>query len=222
MTSKLRLSSIYVAFAYAVALYAESAAQAATATFNDRTAWTNSLSSKPSTLTFDNFDSDGASDLGAHHSEGGVNFAVAGGQNAGTVFGVGTGLENVFKAGQFYSSGYLEWQSAEATNTLVITLPNAVHAIGFDFAELRGLLDTFTIEIGSETFTVDSSTAGALFFGVIDPETFTTIRITDLEADEQGVFPTIDNFSLVPEPASLLPMTAGVAFIGLRGRRKSA
>jgi hypothetical protein len=216
---KLRLSAIYVAFAYAVA-FAAPAAQADV--FNDRATWTNAVLFKPTTLTFDNVDPGGATDFGTHHTEAGVNFAISGGENAGSINGVPPGLENVFKAGQFYGSGYLEWQSAQATNTLVITLPTPVHAIGFDFAELRGAADTFTIEIGSDTFTVDTSTAGAVFFGVLDTETFTTIRITDLEVNGGGVFPTMDNFSVVPEPGSLLLTAGGAVMLGLRRRPKPA
>jgi hypothetical protein len=125
--SKLRLNSMYVALACAVALSATPAVRAA-AMFDNRATWTNALSSTPSTVSFDDFDSGGAADLGMSHAEGGVHFALSGGENAGTIFGIGTGLENVFKAGQFYGSGYLEWQSAQATNTLTITLSCAACA----------------------------------------------------------------------------------------------
>ena len=74
-------------------------------------------------------------------------------------------------------------------------MPTAAR-VGFDFAELRGALDTFTIEVGSQTFAVDTSTEDDLFFGLTGLDAFTTIKITDLNlVGNSFLFPTIDNFS---------------------------
>ena len=94
------------------------------------------------------------------------------------------------------------------------------------------MVDTFTIEVGSQTFKVDTSTSGALFFGVTNSDAFTTLKITDLHDTTVDLFPTIDNFSFavdlapdtdVPEPASLLLLATGaVALVARRRQRKYA
>jgi hypothetical protein len=212
-------------------------AQAAALTFDSRTAWTAAVSAPP-TVTFNQFAGNSTTDLGLSHIEGGVKFDLPNGDlnNVGHILGTGplagVGNGGTVKAGPFYGSGYLEWHSADDNvlpNTLLITLPTAARAFGFDFTELRGAFDTFTIEVGSETFTVDTSTEDDLFFGLTGLDPFTTIKITDLNlVGNAFLFPTIDNFSFadpvaaaVPEPASLALIGIGAASLFVRRRRRN-
>jgi hypothetical protein len=206
------LRHIAIAVACAAAMLGAWAAHGAVVTFDDRAAWTAAVLS-PSTVDFNRFTGNDLIRLETSFTEGGVRFDLA----AGTMFGVGPSSGD-FAAGRVYGSGYLEWQNAtpDALNTLTITLPEEVHAIGFDFAEINGLIDTFTIVVDGQTFTVDTSEDGALFFGLTDTDGFTTLTITDLNGlTPTALFPTIDNLSFasdlvteVPEPASLLMLLA--------------
>jgi hypothetical protein len=214
-----------IAAASAAALLGASAAQAAALTFNDRSAW-NAAVSSPTTVDFNGFTGTDSISVGPSYTEGGVRFDVTGAQ--AQIFGSGPLALEAFRfpAGEFYGNGYLEWQNA-SFNTLTITLPREVQAIGFDFSELLGNGDTFTIVVDGETFTVDTSEEGALFFGLMDTDGFTTLTITDAQSPTRGVFPTIDNFSFagdpgptaVPEPASLLLLLAGALPLACRRRK---
>jgi hypothetical protein len=211
------------AIACAAALLGASAAEAAVLTFNDRSAW-NAAVASPTIVDFDGFTGSDAVRLATSFTEGGVKFELA----AGTMFGLGPSSGG-FAAGRFYGNGYLEWQNAtpNTLNTLTITLPEEVHAIGFDFAEINGGIDTFTVVVDGQAFTVDSSEEGALFFGLTDTDGFTTLAITDLNGiTPTALFPTIDNLSFasdlvteVPEPASLLLLLAAALSLWWHTRR---
>jgi hypothetical protein len=212
-------------FVFGVSL-ASLSASAAIITYNSRAAWTAAVTS-PSTVDFDVFTGNTTANLGSSYSEGGVNFAAP--QQGQVIFGLGP-TSNNFPAGTFYGSGYLEWQGGNLGNTLFVTLPSAVDAIGFDYAELFGstiAIDVFTIVADGQTFTALTSTSGALFFGLTDTNTFTSFTITDENLTGCNCFPTIDNVSFapsasaVPEPSTLGLIGLGLLGLGAMRRRRS-
>lgn len=185
----------------------------------------NAATSALTTVDFNN--TAGASDTdvlhGGNYSLAGVSFANTGGH----IFTVGLG--DGFSAGTFYGNDYLEWEHG-LPNTLTVTLPSSVTAMGFDFAELRGGSttpdDVFTIQIGANTYVANTVNGAAAFFGVTQSTPFTQFTITDLEANGLQFFPTIDNLTfgaagtVVPEPASLALLATG-AWGVLRRQRKA-
>jgi len=202
-------------------------ASASIVSFTSASAWQAAVQS-PSTVDFNSFTSNVLPNFGQSYTEGGVNFSTT---SPVVMFGVpGT---NQFPAGLLYGSGYLEWQGGPPA-TLTITLPSAVKAIGFDFAELfanLGGTDTFTIVVDGSTFTEDTSHTSALFFGVTDTNTFSSFTITDLNGTlgTNNVFPTIDNVSYattlapttaVPEPGSLALFGSALAGLAVIRRRR--
>jgi hypothetical protein len=208
-------------------LISSNAAQASVVEFSSLAAWDAAVPSS-TTISFNGGTS--FTGGGTTTSAGGVNFSVAGGeifQIAPSFYG------SSFGAGGFYGSSYLNWDYF-TPDVMTVTLPSANTAIGFDYAELAGRADTFTIVVGGQTFTVDTSTTGALFFGAVSTVPFTTFTIEDLQAPgsvnlDQGPYPTIDNFSFgvtaVPEPSTWAMMILGfaaVAFAAHRWKSKSA
>jgi hypothetical protein len=203
-------------------------ASAAIITYDSASAWASAVSS-PSTVTFNGF-TGGPVGEGSSYSEGGVGFAVPSSQS---IFGVGPSYG--YPAGSFYGNGFLFWQCdggpcTAGSNTLTVTLPSAVDAIGFDYAELSGGTDTYTIVADGQTVTETTSTSGDLFFGLTDTDTFTSFTITDLNTSTSGPdFPSIDNVSYatslssasaVPEPASLTLLASALIGFGAVRRRK--
>jgi hypothetical protein len=114
---------------------------------------------------------------------------------------------------------------------MTVTLPSATTAISFDYAELAGRADTFTIKVGGQTFAVNTSTTGALFFGAVSTTPFTTFTIADLQAPGssnigQGPYPTIDNLSFevaaVPEASTWAMMILGFAAVAFMAHRRKS
>jgi hypothetical protein len=203
-------------------LVLSNSAQASVVEFTSRTAWNTAVPSS-ATIPFDGGTS--FTGGGTTINTGGVNFSVAGGQ----IFQIAPAFYGPsFGAGGFYGSSYLNWDYF-TPDVMTVTLPSANTAIGFDYAELAGRADTFTIVIGGQTFTVDTSTTGALFFGAVSTTPFTSFTIQDLQAPgstfiTQGPYPTIDNFSFsvaaVPELSTWAMLLLGFAGIGFMAYRR--
>lgn len=141
-----------------------------------------------------------------------------------TIYSVG--YYDGFSAGYAYGNDYLEWQDSAAP--LTITLPMPVRAVAFDFMEVRGQQDLFSITIGDVHQNVVTGAAPS-FFGLIADTPFTTLTI----ADQGGAafdFATIDNLSFglasarpVPEPAPLALLGAALAsLVPLQRRLRAA
>jgi hypothetical protein len=217
-SSRFGLLSTALGAVFAVAT-SVTTASATIVTYSGASAWAAAVSS-PSTVDFNGATGGQSWYEGTNFASGGVNFSSGYITNQGPSFAS-------LAAGTFYGSGYLEWETNPPdSNTLTVTLPGAVDAIGFDYAEINGATDTFTIVADSQTFTATTSVSGALFFGLTDTNAFTSFTITDLEDVGGGFFslyPTIDNLSYasslsspatVPEPASLAVLLSGL--FGLR------
>jgi hypothetical protein len=223
----LRLSG-YAGASVFLGLLLANAAQASVVEFTSRAAWNAAVPSS-TTIPFNG----GSSFTGGGTSltAGGVNFSVAG----GNIYEISPSYYGAsFGAGGFYSSSYLNWDYF-TPDVMTAILPSLHTAIGFDYAELAGRADTFTIGVGGQTFNVDTNTSKALFFGVTSTTPFSSFTIEDLQAPgsrsiNQGPYPTIDNLSLssistAPEPstwAMLLIGFAGIGFMAYRRKSKPA
>ncbi len=216
---KLAITTAALALAFAT--------QANATVFTGRNAF-NAATHGLTTIDFNN--TAGPADTEVFHNSfyfiGGVTFTAP-----GQIFTDGLALG--FPVGDYYSNDYLLWQNGNP-NTLTVTLPSAVTAIGFDYAELRGGTvnpgDVYTIQIGANSYTANTIDLSSAFFGVTETTGFTQFTITD-EGGTRFTFPTLDNFTFgsagaappppaVPEPASMALLGTGLlgAFFARRRR----
>jgi hypothetical protein len=176
----------------------------ATTLFGDRAAFLNAVG-PVTTLDFNG--TAGASDTevsrGPTWSYSGVGFSTA-----NVIFSMGA--NDGFPASSAYRSDFLEWQ--DSSQALSIVLPGPVSAVGFDYMELRGHQDTFTIT-AANTQVATGTAATPLFIGLITDVPFTSFTIID-QGDPAFDFATIDNLSFGLTSAQPVPEPAPIAMLG--------
>jgi hypothetical protein len=157
---------------------------------------------------------------------GGVNFDINTANSDGNLYVVGDGY-------YFPNAVLTSQQSTTAENSLIITLPQAATAIGFDLGTFYGMTITVTFSSG-DTATITPTTSPPTFLNTINFIGFTsTEAITSLELDQSTEStPTTpeDQINLqdfefgtaaVPEPSSLTLLgTAGISLAAFCWRRK--
>jgi hypothetical protein len=119
-----------------------------------------------------------------------------------------------------HQSTYLEWQNPPLLNVL---LPAPVHAIGFDYGQFYGQIDTLHVVLPwGETVLLRSAAFSNSFFGLVSERPLNGFALNNVT----GNFPTLDNFSFaspapVPEPGSMLLAATGLALSVHRLRDRS-
>jgi hypothetical protein len=148
---------------------------------------------------------------GANTTVDGVNFAIGPSSN-GYLWIIGD---------DFYYPGTAVITSQESTtpfNDLLITLPDAVTALGFYFGDAYG--DTATITLSDGTVQLQTALAGPYlgFFGVTAPGGVTQVDITT--PDVVMNVSDVSYGSSVPEPIAPILSGMGIALIGVLLRRR--
>jgi len=162
---------------------------------------------------------------------------LAGGN--GSVVSVTPGTTNGF--GRYAISGSKYWEvTAGQGGNFAVNFSNSVAAFGFygiDIGDFGGQLTVTLANGGAKTFTVpntvgsNGSTDGSvLFWGIIgqnNSETFTSVTFNTTTG--QGDVFAFDDMTIgsleqvkptVPEPSTILLLSAGLAGLGLYGRKR--
>lgn len=205
-----------------VGLFASSCVARADSFYTSESAWAAAVSGSPTTINFEGIAPNNSyvgigSGPGASITRGGVKFAIG---PAGTD-------SFFFLIGDNYSYGYSMSVISIQTGgnrvppmDLLITLPSAVTALGFDFDGGRVGTATVTLSDGSVQEVAVPAAIDLTFFGVTAPGGITTVDITlpgtpgqilDLADFSYGT----EGTSVTPEPASFLLLGSGLA--GLAG-----
>lgn len=214
------LRAMGVSAALALLLWGVRTAEAGLITYTSQSAF-NSATSNDTTVNFEgivpaNSDPDNnyvQYDTPPGVTVGGVNFDINTATSNGNLYIVGDGY--------YYANAVLtSQQSTTSENNLVITLPQAYTAVGFDLGTFYGMTITVTFSSGDTTTISPPIFDGIDFFGFTS-----TAPIISLELDE----PVDDTMSLqdfefgtaVPEPSSLTLLTmAGIGLAGFCWRQK--
>ncbi|WP_157381507.1 PEP-CTERM sorting domain-containing protein [Methylophilus sp. 5] len=194
---------------------------AATVEYSDFSSWSDDVSGLITTETYNGYDFTGGGlnyvDYGTSTTLGGITYTL---ETYGQIFGVN---KNLNYDAAYHKSNYLEWQNAGSASTLTITFASYTNAIGFNFGQLYGDVQPFTVTLGNgDSFTLTGNTAYA-FFGAVSTTAFNTLKITGQP------YPALDNLSVgpavaapVPEPESYGMLLAGLlltAFVVRRSRQ---
>jgi hypothetical protein len=224
-------------FSGAIILLAASCAAQADVTYSNAAAWAAAVTGV-TTINFEGIVNSGNQNCGSGCLSYGLGPAT-GTTVGGVNFVVGpTGADDVFFIlGDGYF-GYprsivsVEPTAGGAAADLLINLPSAVTALGFDFGRVfHADTATITLSDGSVQTVAAPSNPGLVFFGVTAPGGITSVDIT-LPAADSPFGLDMSDFSYgtanttVPEPSSLLlfgTMLAGVAGVAgiLRRRRQT-
>ena len=200
------LSAVLVTLApsaHADSVYTSASAFAAATTGDTSIAFT-----APSTTSFNN--------VGLTYTDGGT----------GTKFTLGSGSIDVTGKDYYgpgtYSSDFIVGavDAYAVANSLTITLPSGDNAIGFD---IGGLFAAATFDVTlSDGFTYAMNVPASFntaFFGFTAPGGITSLTFTT-PANETFVITDAVVGKTVPEPSSLLLLTAGIVGLFVFGRRQ--
>ncbi len=199
----------------ACVLAAAPSARAATITYADRTSFL-AAAGAVSTIDFEGVAADGGFEQflpPAGFTSHGVTFNV-GGADGGDLFVLG--------AGYYYSTAVLSFQQSPAGGErLLVTLPGPTTAFGADLGAFIGSDWVFSLSNGDVLSGPAPDFDGLAFFGFTSTTPFASLVITS----NAGV-DSLDNvavgspiLSSVPEPASFLLLTTGLAAALARRRR---
>jgi hypothetical protein len=199
--------------------------------FTDQSAWVSALAGAPTTINFEGLAPNNTTDPqtyigsgpGANTTVGGVNFAIgaAGADNMMFIAGDGNYLPvSVLTVGSTSLTG--------SPSDLLITLPSAVTALGFDFASLYvGDTATITLSDGSVQTVALSGDTQLAFFGVTAPGGINSVDISLAPGTYDVVVPdfsygTANTTPPVPEPSSFLLLGSGLVSLAGMVRRRIA
>lgn len=209
--------------AAAVVLVAASCAAQADVFYNNSTAW-NAAVPGATTINFEGIVPDPPNYLviggaGSSTVVGGVNFAVGPAGTNNLFFIVGDNF--------YYPSAAITPQitvlDGAPPNDLLITLPQPVTALGFDFGGIFvGDNATITLSDGAVQTVAAPASPGLAFFGVTAPGGLTSVDIT-LPSDSYGIGVTDFSYeSATPEPSFYSALGVGLAaMIGIVRRRRT-
>lgn len=188
-------------------------ANAATIFFTDRTAWEAAVSNIV-TETYESYAwsaPPGFVFLGSSTTLG--DYSYANGQ--AEIFGIDS---DVYTGDAAYLTGnYLEWEEAIPNTLRTVILSGATTALGFDFGQFTGSVNSFVLSLGNGDSTLAFSNLNEYaFLGAVSTVPFSSFSITS------DPFPLIDTLSradAVPEPATLLMF--GTGLLGAAARRRA-
>jgi hypothetical protein len=191
--------------------------------YNSGAAWTAALSGSPTTVNFEGIAPDNSFvsygvGPGSNTTVGGVNFAVGAAGTDNIFFILGDGYYS-------YPMSTISLQPFTFNDPadLLITLPSAVTALGFDFGNFSGDgTATITLSDGSVQTVTAPASWDLAFFGVTAPGGITSVEITvpnsyglQLADLSYGTAATA-----TPEPSSFLLLGSGVLALAGMMRRK--
>lgn len=211
------MNKLAITFAAIAATAAVSAIPASATTYVTRASFTAATTSTTQ-ITFNDAPASGAAPM-TNFTRSGVTFSAA------SIYI----LPSNYVSTPIFSSNYLEWEGV-SPRLLTITFNAPVSAVGFDFAELRGMVAPLTISVNGQTFSPSTLANSSNFFGYTSASTFTSMTLSmPGTASAQSIFPILDTFTFgataaVPETATWAMMIAGFGMVGfsLRSRRSTA